>query len=77
MYAPEELELLSEWREKCAGWRWLHFESTNHYKVINARYVHASILLSTLAGASSFTTGGDNNSQMFGFPSRASCGPLF
>lgn len=62
MYSHEELELLGEWREKCAGWRWLHYESMMHYKRLNSRYVYASILLSTVAGAGSFTSGGSGGS---------------
>ena len=64
MYTPEEIELLTEWREKVGGWRWLHYESTNLYKKINTRYVYASILLSTFAGAGSFTTGGNSSNAM-------------
>lgn len=62
-YSDEELDLLREWREKCAGWRWLHYESMLHYKSLNSRYVYASILLSTVAGAGSFTTGGSGSSM--------------
>lgn len=64
MYTEDEMELLHEWREKVAGWRWLHYESMNLYKKLNTRYVYASILLSTLAGAGSFTTGGGSGSSM-------------
>jgi len=63
MYTLEEIELLTEWREKVGGWRWLHYESMNFYKKLNTRYVYASILLSTFAGAGSFTTGGSSNSM--------------
>ena len=65
MYSHDELELLREWREKCAGWRWLHYESMMHYKSLNSRYVYASILLSTVAGAGSFTTGGSSGGTPF------------
>lgn len=58
MYSEEELLLLAEWRDKCAGWRWLHYEAMLTYKSLNSRYVYASILLSTVAGAGSFTSGG-------------------
>lgn len=64
MYTPEEIELLVEWREKVGGWRWLHYESMNFYKTLNTRYVYASILLSTFAGAGSFTTGGSASRSM-------------
>jgi hypothetical protein len=64
MYTEDEMDLLREWREKVAGWRWLHYESMNLYKKLNTRYVYASILLSTLAGAGSFTTGGGSGGSM-------------
>lgn len=64
MYTQDELELLTEWREKVGGWRWLHYESMNLYKKLNTRYVYASILLSTFAGAGSFTTGGGTGNAM-------------
>lgn len=66
MYTTDELELLAEWREKCAGWRWLHYECMVHYKNLNSRYVYASILLSTVAGAGSFTTGGSGSGAGIG-----------
>lgn len=58
------MDLLKEWREKVAGWRWLHYEAMTLYKKLNTRYVYASILLSTLAGAGSFTTGGGSGNSM-------------
>lgn len=58
------MDLLREWKEKVSGWRWLHYESMNLYKKLNTRYVYASILLSTLAGAGSFTTGGGSGNSM-------------
>jgi hypothetical protein len=64
MYTEDEMDLLREWREKVAGWRWLHYESMTLYKKLNTRYVYASILLSTLAGAGSFTTGGGSGNSM-------------
>ena len=70
MYTPEEIELLTEWREKVGGWRWLHYESMNLYKKINTRYVYASILLSTFAGAGSFTTGGNSGGNAMGMPDK-------
>ena len=70
MYTTEEIELLEEWREKVGGWRWLHYESMNLYKKINTRYVYASILLSTFAGAGSFTTGGNSSGNAMGMPDK-------
>lgn len=65
-YSETELKLLSEWRQKMSGWRWLHYESMSHYKIINARFVHCSIILSTLAGAGGFSTAGTSDNT-FGF----------
>ena len=70
MYTEDEMDLLREWREKVAGWRWLHYESMTLYKRLNTRYVYASILLSTLAGAGSFTTGGGGGSSSMGISDR-------
>ena len=59
-YSETELKLLHGWKDKMSGWRWLHYESMNHYKTINARFVHTSIILSTLAGAGGFSTANDS-----------------
>lgn len=53
-----EVHILESWKEKAGGWRWLHYHSMTHYKKINSRYVHTSIILSTLAGAGGFSTAG-------------------
>jgi hypothetical protein len=65
-YSDTEIELLRQWKQKMAGWRWLHYESMSHYKIINARFVHMSIILSTLAGAGGFSTAGTTDDK-FGF----------
>jgi hypothetical protein len=57
-YSDHELHLLNVWREKAGGWRWLHYHSMGHYKKINARFTYSSIVLSTLAGAGGFSSGG-------------------
>lgn len=62
-YSETELNLLASWKQKTSGWRWLHYESMAHYKAINARFVHASIILSTLAGAGGFTTAGSSDNK--------------
>lgn len=62
-YSETELKLLHSWKDRTAGWRWLHYESMNHYKTINARFVHLSIILSTLAGAGGFTTAGTSDNK--------------
>lgn len=57
-YSKNEIDLLSRWKEKSGGWRWLHYHSMHHYKNINSRFVYSSIVLSTLAGAGGFSTAG-------------------
>lgn len=56
-----EVHILESWKEKSGGWRWLHYHSMVYYKTINSRYVHTSILLSTLASASGFSTAGQRD----------------
>jgi hypothetical protein len=56
-----EIQILSGWKDKAGGWRWLHYHSMVHYKKINARFVYTSIILSTLAGAGGFSTAGQKN----------------
>lgn len=63
MYSSSELELLNSWREKAAGWRWLHYESMTLYKNINSKFVYASIFLSTLASVGGFSTAGQSQSD--------------
>ena len=63
MYSSSELELLNSWREKAAGWRWLHYESMSFYKSINSKFVYASIFLSTLASAGGFSTAGQTRND--------------
>jgi len=58
-YSPQEVALLNVWKDRIAGWRWLHYNSMNHYKRINARFTYSSIVLSTLAGAGGFSSAGD------------------
>lgn len=67
-YSVNEANLLSVWKEKAGGWRWLHYHSMNHYKKINTRFVYTSIFLSTLAGAGGFSTAGqkDNSETIMG-----------
>lgn len=62
-YTMNEVGLLDSWKEKAAGWRWLHYHSMSHYKKINSRFVHTSIILSTLAGAGGFSTAGSKDDQ--------------
>lgn len=56
-----EIQILTGWKDKAGGWRWLHYHSMVHYKKINARFVYTSIILSTLAGAGGFSTAGQKN----------------
>lgn len=67
-YTPEEVDMLISWRDRAAGYRWLHHESMQYYKKHNMRFVHASILLSTVASASSFSfTGSGKISTYTGY----------
>lgn len=67
-YTPEEIDMLISWRDRAAGYRWLHHESMQYYKKHNMRFVHASILLSTIASASSFSfTGSGDISTYTGY----------
>jgi hypothetical protein len=67
-YTPDELEMLDSWKNRAMGYRWLHYESMQHFKVINMRFVHASILLSTVASASGFSfTGSDKFGKGIGY----------
>ena len=59
-YTPDELEMLDSWKNRAMGYRWLHYESMQYFKVINMRFVHASILLSTIASASGFSFTGSS-----------------
>lgn len=61
-YTENENKLLESWKERAAGWRWLHYNAMHHYKTINSRYVYSSIVLSTLAGAGGFSTAGSVDS---------------
>lgn len=56
-------DLLESWRLKVGGWRWLHYHSMHHYKLINGRFTYTSIALSTIAGAGGFTTAGSSDSS--------------
>jgi hypothetical protein len=58
-----ETTLLESWKEKAGGWRWMHYHSMHHYKRINSRFMHSSIILSTFAGAGGFSTAGQQNSD--------------
>lgn len=62
-YSEKELQLLSSWKERAGGWRWLHYNAMSHYKDINSRFVYSSIVLSTLAGAGGFSTAGTANND--------------
>jgi hypothetical protein len=67
-YTDEEIKMLTAWRDRAMGYRWLHHQSMQLYKIINMRFVHASILLSALASASGFSfTGSDKFGQGIGY----------
>jgi hypothetical protein len=67
-YTQNELEMLEEWKNRAMGYRWLHYESMRFFKKINMRFVHASILLSTVASASGFSfTGSDTFGKGIGY----------
>lgn len=53
--SEQELMLVS-WAEKAAGLRWLHMESQKHYKTINDILSLPVIVITTVAGVSSFVS---------------------
>lgn len=60
--------MLVAWRDRASGYRWLHYQSMQHYKQINLRFVHASILLSAVASSSGFSfTSSDRYGQFIGY----------
>lgn len=67
-YTRQEVKMLEMWRDKAGGYRWLHYNSMEFYKKINLRFVHASILLSTVASASGFSfTGSGRFGEYIGY----------
>jgi hypothetical protein len=67
-YTSDELEMLEDWKDRAMGYRWLHYESMQYFRIINMRFVHASILLSTVASASGFSfTGSDTFGKGIGY----------
>lgn len=53
-WSSEQESLLASWAEKSAGLRWLHMESQKHYKTINDCLSLPVIVITTVAGVSSF-----------------------
>ncbi len=67
-YTADELDMLEDWKDRAMGYRWLHYESMQYFRIINMRFVHASILLSTVASASGFSfTGSDKFGKGIGY----------
>ena len=50
----EQEELLAEWAEKAACYRWLHNKSEKYYRVRNYSFTIPVIILSTLTGTANF-----------------------
>ena len=50
----EQEELLAEWAEKAACYRWLHNKSEKYYRVRNYAFTIPVIILSTLTGTANF-----------------------
>ena len=50
----EQEELLAEWSEKAACYRWLHNKSEKYYRVRNYGFTIPVIILSTLTGTANF-----------------------
>ena len=50
----EQEELLAEWSEKAACYRWLHNQSEKYYRVRNYAFTIPVIILSTLTGTANF-----------------------
>ena len=47
-------ELLAEWSEKAACYRWLHNQSEKYYRIPNYAFTIPVIILSTLTGTANF-----------------------
>tara|TARA_Y100000389_G_scaffold22671_1_gene19388 strand:- start:10239 stop:11162 length:924 start_codon:yes stop_codon:yes gene_type:complete len=50
----EQEELLAEWAEKAACYRWLHNKSEKYYRIRNYSFTIPVIILSTLTGTANF-----------------------
>ncbi len=50
----EQEELLAEWAEKAACYRWLHNKSEKQYRCRNYAFTIPVIILSTLTGTANF-----------------------
>lgn len=59
-WSREQEEMLVSWAEKAAGLRWLHMESQKHYKTINDILSLPVIVITTVAGVSSFVSNACN-----------------
>ena len=66
-WSDEQEQILKQWAEKAAGYRWLHEQSARHYRRLNNRLVYPQILINTVAGVGGFgiTTSGEG--QQFAF----------
>ena len=53
-WTVEQEELLAEWSEKAACFRWLHSRSEKRYRVRNYTFTIPVIILSTLTGTANF-----------------------
>lgn len=53
-WTKEQEELLAEWSEKAAGYRWLHTRSEKLYRKRNYSFTIPVIILSTLTGTANF-----------------------
>lgn len=59
-WTAEQEVMLVAWGEKAAGLRWLHMESQKHYKTVNDCLSLPVIVITTLAGVSSFVSNACN-----------------
>ena len=66
-WSREQEQILKQWAEKAAGYRWLHDQSARHYKVLNNRFVYPQIVLSTLAGAGGVGLTSSGRGSGFGY----------
>ena len=53
-WTPEQEEILAEWAEKAACYRWLHNKSEKQYRCRNYGFTIPVIILSTLTGTANF-----------------------
>ena len=59
-WSSECIEVLQHMATKSSSLRWLHNESSHHYRHVNHRFIYGTISLSSIASAFSFTSADTN-----------------